>query len=93
MILGVFGPFQLLVLLLLPVGIIIGLIVVFASRAKHKSKAETLSSVLDSKQAEQSSSKQADADKLSKLERLNKLKQEGALTEEEFAREKAKVLG
>lgn len=33
-----------------------------------------------------------DEEKFDKLERLNKLKQDGALTEEEFNREKARIL-
>lgn len=93
MILGVFGPWQLIVLLFLLIGIVVAIVVIFSSRAKHKAKAEAYSTILDSNQNAKASSQLNEDEKLAKLERLNKLKQDGALSEEEFAREKAKVLG
>lgn len=57
-----------------------------ASRAKHKAKAETLESVSNKMPA---SSK----DTLDQLERLNKLKESGALSEAEYEIEKHKILG
>lgn len=92
-ILGVFGGWQVIAMLLILGLIIGGLIALFSSRAKHKAVAQTLESVLDSNSKKHESEKIDDDDKFSKLERLNKLKQEGALTDEEFNREKAKVLG
>ena len=92
MILGVFGPWQLIVLLFLIIGIVVGIVVIFSSRAKHKAKAETLSDILDLKHKEQASTQLNDDGKLAKLERLNKLKQDGALTQAEFEAQKAKLL-
>ena len=86
MILGVFGPWQMLAILFLFIivpGVV--LLIVFISRAKHKSRAETLDSVLKSNQTQQD-------EWYEKLEKLNKLKQSGALTEEEFEAEKKKIL-
>jgi F0F1-type ATP synthase assembly protein I len=42
MILGVIGPWQMVVLLVIPVGLIIGVIVLVNSRAKHKGRAEAM---------------------------------------------------
>lgn len=85
-ILGVIGPFQMIILLVL-VGLIIVLpIVLIVSRAKHKARANTLDDVL-SRQTTTSD------DRMEKLERLNKLRTSGALSEEEFEREKKKILG
>lgn len=47
MILGTFGPAQVIVLLLLPVGLIVGLILLINSRAKHKGRAEGMKDMLD----------------------------------------------
>lgn len=85
-ILGVIGPFQMIILIVL-VGLIIVLpIVLIVSRAKHKARANTLDDVL-SRQTTTSD------DRMEKLERLNKLRTSGALSEEEFEREKKKILG
>lgn len=86
MTLGVFGPWQVIAILffLLVPGII--LIIVFSSRAKHKSKAETLDTV------RKDSQKKSDS-KYDQIEKLNKLRESGALSDEEFETEKKKVLG
>lgn len=85
MILGVLGPWQFIVISLLLVVPIVILVVVFSSRAKHKAKAETLDSLhKDSRRKEDS--------KYDQLEKLNKLKESGALSEEEFEAEKKKIL-
>lgn len=85
-ILGVFGPIQLVFLLVL-LGIIIVIpVVLFSSRAKHKARANTLDEVLKHKQKNVE-------DPMDKIEKLNSLKVSGALTEEEFAAEKKKILG
>lgn len=52
MILGAIGPNQLLVLLVLPILIVVGLILLFVSRAKHKTKAEMLEKQLEEKKRE-----------------------------------------
>ncbi|GAB5416644.1 MAG: hypothetical protein Crog4KO_21330 [Crocinitomicaceae bacterium] len=87
MTLGVFGPIQIIVILffviLIP-GVV--LIIVFSSRAKHKSKAETLDTV------RKDTRKMSDS-KYDQLEKLNKLRESGALTDEEFEAEKKKILG
>jgi len=85
MILGIIGPWQLMVLLLIPVLVIIGLIILFASRAKHKAKADTLDSVIKQKPSSNSNS-------LDQLERLNKLRESGALSDAEYEVEKKKIL-
>lgn len=57
MILGVIGPAQLLILLVLPILLIVGLIVLFVSRAKNKTKAEMLEQQLrEMKEKEKSNS-------------------------------------
>lgn len=84
--LGVFGPWQMIILLVL-VGLIIVLpIVLIVSRVKHKSRANTLDDVLSRQTT-------ASDDRMEKLERLNKLRTSGALSDEEFEREKRKILG
>lgn len=85
-ILGVFGPVQLLVLFGLLVVLIVIPVVIFSSRAKYKARANTLDEVLNHKQ------KNAE-DPMDKIEKLNRLKISGALTEEEFVAEKKKILG
>lgn len=47
MILGSFGPIQMIVLFVIPVGLIIGVIVLISSRAKHKGRAEAMKEMLD----------------------------------------------
>lgn len=85
-ILGVIGPYQMIILLVL-VGLIIVLpIVLIVSRAKHKARANTLDDVLSRQNS-------TSDDRMEKLERLNKLRTSGALSEEEFEREKRKILG
>lgn len=84
-ILGVIGPYQMIILLVL-VGLIIVLpIVLIVSRAKHKARANTLDDVLSRQNS-------TSDDRMEKLERLNKLRTSGALSEEEFEREKRKLL-
>jgi hypothetical protein len=50
MILGSFGPIQMIVLLVIPIGLIIGLILLISSRAKHKGRAEAMKEMLDRKE-------------------------------------------
>lgn len=52
MILGAIGPIQMLVLLVLPILVVVGLILLFVSRAKHKTKAEMLEKQLEEKKQE-----------------------------------------
>lgn len=85
MLLGVFGPWQIIAILTLLVVPVIILIAVFSSRAKHKAKAETLDSV-------RHQDNRKDETKYDKLEKLNKLRESGALTDEEFEAEKKKIL-
>jgi hypothetical protein len=61
------------------------LIIVFASRAKHKAKADTLDSVMEQQNKKEQS-------KFDELEKLNKLRESGTLTQEEFEAEKKKIL-
>lgn len=81
-ILAVFSP----VVLVIPIGIIIFLILIFSSRAKHKARAKTLDEVLHKQTP-------SNSDKLAQLERLNKLRESGALSEAEFEIEKRNILG
>lgn len=85
-ILGVFGPWQLIFLLVIFGGIVVGIVALFSSSAKHKARAETLDSLHFNKTEKTSSS-------LADLERLNKLRESGALTDAEFEDEKKKILG
>jgi competence protein ComGC len=91
-ILGIIGPFQLIFLLVLflIVAGFIALIVLIVKNAKNKSRANTLDDVIRH-QNMQSNAPQND--RLEKLERLNQLRNSGALTEEEFEAEKKKILG
>lgn len=86
MILAVFGPWQLIVLLGLVLVVLVLPIYLIVSRAKHKARANTLDSIIHN----QSSS---NSNQLSQLERLNKLRESGALTDAEFEDQKRKVLG
>lgn len=47
MILGTFGPAQTLILLVIPILIIIGVLLLISSRAKHKGRAEAMKEMLD----------------------------------------------
>lgn len=82
-ILGVIGPFQLLLLLVIAL-LVIGLpVYLLVSRAKYKAKSQLLDSQLNSK---------TDQDHLAKLEKLNELRKSGVLSEEEFTIQKKKIL-
>jgi uncharacterized membrane protein len=83
-ILGVVGPWQIIFLLVLLFAIIIP-IVLIVSRTKHKARANTLDDVLSRKAT-------TSDDRMEKLERLNKLRTAGALSEEEFEKEKKRIL-
>jgi uncharacterized membrane protein len=85
-ILGVFGPFQLLFLLIIVGLVIVVPVVLLVSRSKHKARANTLDDVLSRKAT-------TSDDRMEKLERLNKLRTAGALSEEEFEKEKKRILG
>jgi uncharacterized membrane protein len=85
MILGVIGPVQLIIILVI-IFVIALPIVLLVSRAKHKERANTLDSMLRNQHSQSE-------DKFEKLERLNKLRTSGALTEEEYEREKRKIFG
>jgi len=87
MILGVFGPWQIiaiLVFLAILAGVV--LLIVFILRSTTKPSVENDDNLLEEK-------KSRDKDKFEVLERLNKLRESGALTDEEFEAEKKKVLG
>ncbi len=86
--LSVIGPWQIAVLLI-PILIIVGLIV---SRAKHKAKADALDSVLIDKSAVLKKELDANKEVLEQLEKLNQLKESGAITQEEFEAQKARLL-
>jgi uncharacterized membrane protein len=85
-ILGVFGPFQLLFLLIIVGLVIVVPVVLLVSRSKHKARANTLDDVLSRKAT-------TSDDRMEKLERLNKLRTAGALSEDEFEKEKKRILG
>jgi len=53
---------------------------------KNKAKADTLDSIVKTQNKNS-------IDPLDKIERLNKLRESGALTQEEFEKEKKKILG
>ena len=91
-ILGIFGPWQLIFLVLLLGGLIFGVIAIFSSRAKHKARADVLDD-LDSKNRRLSAVEGTVSNSIEQLERLNKLRESGALTEAEFDAEKKKILG
>lgn len=87
MILGAIGPWQIIAILLF-LTIIAGvvLLIVFIVRSTNKSKVDIHDNILESE-------KSRDNDKFETLERLNKLRESGALSEVEFEAEKKKVLG
>lgn len=88
MTLGVFGPWQIiaiLIFLIVIVAPIVVLIVVFSNRAKLKAQGETLDAVSQQNQKKEQA-------KFDELERLNKLRKDVALTDEEFEVEKKKIL-
>jgi hypothetical protein len=91
-ILGVFGPWQVMVLLCLVALPIVLILVLVNSRAKHKGKAEALDSVITKSNSEQKSEEPDTTKVLDQLEKLNKLRESGALTQEEFNAQKAKLL-
>ena len=82
---GVFGPWQIITVLFLFVVPLVIVILVFTSRAKHKARAETLDSIRKDATSQNDS-------KFERLEKLNKLRESGALTQEEYEREKKKIL-
>jgi hypothetical protein len=90
-ILGVIGPWQLLVVVLFFGGIIVGIVAIFSSRAKHKARAETLDQI-QNKNRGLSEVEGKVSNSIEQLERLNKLRESGALTEAEFEVEKKKIL-
>jgi hypothetical protein len=47
MTLGVFGPIQIIVVLVIPLAIIVGIILLVNSRAKHKGRAEAMKEMMD----------------------------------------------
>lgn len=81
--LGVIGPTQVLLVILIPIGIIALIVYLIMSNSKNKAKAETLENVL---------SQQGNKNILDDLERLEKLKISGGLTEAEFEAAKRKLL-
>jgi septation ring formation regulator EzrA len=81
--LGVIGPTQVLLGILIPIGIIALIVYLIMSNSKNKAKAQTLENVL---------SQQGNKNILDDLERLEKLKISGGLTEAEFEAEKRKLL-
>lgn len=84
-ILGIIGPFQLLFLLFIVAVIVTVVIVVVRLSSKNIPD----STIIDNLHSTQNSSH----DKISSLERLSKLRESGVLNEEEFQREKKKILG
>lgn len=76
--LGVLGPWQLIAILLI-LGIIAGIIVLIVKLTTRNYRNESIY--------------QPATDPLDQLTRLNKLKQDGALSEVEFEIEKRKILG
>lgn len=75
-----------MLIVLLGLGLLTGIVLIFVSRAKHKARADTLDEVMRTQNAPKKTN-------LDELERLNKLRESGALTQEEFEQEKKKVLG
>lgn len=83
--LGVFGPYQVIFIGILGLGLLVVLpIAIIASRAKHKARANTLEEMMNRQPSKD--------DQMEKLDRLNKLRLSGALTEEEFAEQKKALL-
>ena len=82
-ILGMMGPGQLMLIGTVVIGIPVLIIYLIVSNSKNKAKADTLDSVLN---------KQSKPNVLDELERLEKLKNSGSLTDAEFDSEKSKLL-
>lgn len=82
-ILGIIGPVQLILFGSIILGLIASIVFLIKSNSKNKAKAETLNSVLD---------RQSKPNVLDALERLEKLKKSGSLTDAEFETEKRKLL-
>ncbi|MBK7128675.1 MAG: SHOCT domain-containing protein [Crocinitomicaceae bacterium] len=84
---GIMGPWQttIIVGVLGFIGLIIAVVVLSNSRAKHKAKSEALDTVVKTHSINSS-------DNLDKIERLNKMRESGALTQDEFESEKKKIL-
>ena len=85
-ILGMFGPWQMIfiffLLVILP-GLLIAILIVNNSR--NKAKAQKLENDLNKQETKGD-------DVIEKLEKLNHLRESGALTDEEFEAQKKKVL-
>jgi len=90
-ILGVFGPWQIMVMLCLLAAPVVIVFVLINSRAKHKAKAETLDAIVKDVNTKKNKPA-ANKDTIDQLEKLNKLRESGALTQEEFDAQKAKLL-
>lgn len=85
-VLGVFGPWQIIFL-----GVIVAIIAIVVAILINKNSSKGADSqTLDS---HQNVSAGITDDKITQIEKLNKLKESGALTEEEFSAEKKKILG
>lgn len=81
--LGMMGPWQIgLLLIFLAIPVLI--IVLLVKNSKNKAKADTLESMRKD---------ETQADKLDQLEKLNQLRDSGALSNDEFEAEKKKILG
>jgi len=91
-ILGVFGPWQVIALLIIVVLPIVLVFTLRKSKAKQNANTQSLDStvVVNNNVSVEESNKPKDA--LDQLERLNKLRESGALTQEEFDAQKAKLL-
>lgn len=83
-ILGVFGPWQILFLLLI-LGLIITIVLVIVRLTVGKSN----SIVINNKVSDPENNK---VDRITSLERLQKLRESGVLSEEEFMIEKNKII-
>ena len=55
--LGTFGPWQIMVIAVLPILLIVGLILLFVSRAKHKTRDEMLDKQLKEKKKKETKQK------------------------------------
>ncbi|MDB2656421.1 SHOCT domain-containing protein [Crocinitomicaceae bacterium] len=96
MTLGVFGPWQLIALLIIA-AIIILIIRAVSGSSRKKSTTQTVIEVRNENRNDirnnvQNENQSQSSSKYDELEKLNKLRESGALTQEEFEVEKKKIL-
>lgn len=91
--LGVIGPWQVIFLVLVFILIPVFVVLLFVNRAKHKARADVLDEVRRKPTpSSASTTPNPDDKKVALLSKLNKLRENGALTDEEFLTEKRRIL-